>query len=78
MPEHRVRKVCDIAAVLKAARENCGLSQAELGQRLVISRDYIIDLESGHGSLYINRLLKIMHELGIVMSLTYQDDHAQS
>lgn len=41
------RKLADIAAVIKAARQDAGLSQSELAQRLAFSRDYMITTSGG-------------------------------
>ena len=51
MPELRARKPSDLAAVIRAAREDAGLSQAELAERLAFSRDYMVDLEAGRAGL---------------------------
>lgn len=77
MPTITARKVQDIAAVLRAAREDSGLSQEELATRLAFSRDYMITLESGRGTAYTSRLLRALHELNITVTLTYGDDDAK-
>jgi len=73
MPTLAVRKQQDVAAVIRAAREDAGLSQAEVASRLVFSRDYMVDLESGKPNLFASRLLRVLHELGITMTLEYGD-----
>jgi len=78
MPNLKARKLKDIAAVIKAAREDAGLRQDELAERLAFSRDYMIDLESGKGNVYTTRLFRVLHELGITMTLTYGDHDAGS
>jgi transcriptional regulator with XRE-family HTH domain len=78
MPILKARKLNDIAAVIKAAREDAGLRQDELAERLAFSRDYMIDLESGKGNVYTTRLFRVLHELGITMTLTYGDHDAGS
>jgi transcriptional regulator with XRE-family HTH domain len=78
MPILKARKLKDIAAVIKAAREDAGLRQDELAERLAFSRDYMIDLESGKGNVYTTRLFRVLHELGITMTLTYGDHDAGS
>jgi len=78
MPILQARKLKDIAAVIKAAREDAGLRQDELAERLAFSRDYMIDLESGKGNVYTTRLFRVLHELGITMTLTYEDHDAGS
>lgn len=71
MPSLSARKPKDLAAVIRAAREDAGTSQAELADRLAFSRDYMIDLESGKSNLYVTRLFRVLHELGITVTLEY-------
>jgi HTH-type transcriptional regulator / antitoxin HipB len=78
VPSLRARKPQDVAAVIKAAREEAGWSQADLADRLAFSRDYMGDLESGEPNLYMRRLFRVLHELGITVTLTYGRDHAGS
>jgi HTH-type transcriptional regulator/antitoxin HipB len=76
MPTLNARKQQDVAAVIRAAREDAGISQTDLAERLAFSRDYMVDLESGKGNVYTSRLFRVLHELGITVTLTYGDDHA--
>jgi HTH-type transcriptional regulator / antitoxin HipB len=76
MATHNARKQQDVSAVIRAAREDAGLSQTELAERLAFSRDYMVDLESGKGNVYTSRLFRVLHELGITVTLTYGDDRA--
>ena len=69
--ELQVRKAIDIAAVVKAAREESNLSQAELANNLAFPQDYMVYLESGEAPIYAKRLLRVMHELGITMTLAF-------
>jgi HTH-type transcriptional regulator/antitoxin HipB len=69
--ELHIRKATDIAAVVKAAREDSNMSQAELAHNLAFPRDYMVDLESGEVPIYAKRLLRVMHELGITMTLSF-------
>lgn len=78
MPALTARKLKDVAAVIRAAREDRGLSQGELAERLAFSRDYMVDLESGKPNLYTTRLFRVLHELGITVTFEYADDHAES
>ena len=78
MPTLTVRKLSDVTAIIRAAREDAGLSQEQLAGRLAFSRDYMVDLESGKGNVYTTRLFRALHELGITMTLTYGDDDAGS
>ena len=78
MPTMQVRKFRDIGPVIKAVRESRAIRQEDLAEQLAFSRDYLIDLEKGKGSLYITRLFRALNELGITVTLTYQssDDKA--
>jgi transcriptional regulator with XRE-family HTH domain len=77
MPRVAARKLQDVAAVVKAAREDAGLSQSELAERLAFSRDYMVDLEAGKPTVQLTRLFRVLHELGITVTLSYPDRHAQ-
>jgi HTH-type transcriptional regulator / antitoxin HipB len=77
MPTLAARKLKDVSAVIRAAREDKGLSQGELAERLAFPRDYMVDLELGKPNLYTTRLFRVLHELGITVTLEYADDHAQ-
>jgi len=71
MPTVQVRKFRDIGPVIKAVRESRAMRQEDLAEQLAFSRDYLIDLEKGKGSLYITRLFRTLNELGITVTLTY-------
>jgi len=73
MPIQQVRKAADIAAVIRAAREDAGLTQAELAEQLAFSRDYMVGLESGQANIFTSRILRVLHELGVAMTLEYED-----
>jgi transcriptional regulator with XRE-family HTH domain len=72
MPTVQVRKFSDIGPVIKAVRESRAWRQEDLARQLAFSRDYLIDLEKGMGGLYIRRLFRTLHELGISVTLTYR------
>jgi len=71
-----VRKQQDLAAVIRAVREDAGLSQSALAGKLAFSRDYMIDIESGKPNLFMTRLLRVLHQLDITMTLSFGDDDA--
>ena len=71
MPKLTARKPQDLAAVVRAAREEAGISQAALAERLALTRDYVVDLESGKLSLQVSRLMRVFHELGVTVTLDF-------
>lgn len=72
MPVLHARKPKDVAAFIRAAREDRGMSQGELAELLAFSRDYMVDLESGRPTVYMTRLFRVLHELGISLTLDYE------
>lgn len=78
MPSLPARRPADLSAVIRAAREDAGISQAALADRLAFSRDYMVALESGRPNIYATRLFRVLHELGITVTLEYGDDSARS
>lgn len=74
MPTLTVRKQQDVAAIIRAVREDSGLSQADVASKLGFSRDYMVDIESGRPNIFASRLLRVLHELGITMTLSYEVD----
>lgn len=78
MTSFQARKPSDIGAVIRVAREDAGVTQAELAQRLAFSRDYMIDLESGRPNLYLKRLFRVFHALGVTVTLEFGDQDAGS
>jgi len=78
MPTLIVRKQQDIAAIIRAAREDSDLSQADVASKLGFTRDYMVDIESGKPNIFASRLLRVLHELGITMTLAYEVDDARS
>lgn len=78
MPTVQVRKFSDIGPVIKAVRESRAVRQEDLAEQLAFSRDYLIDLEKGKGSLYITRLFRTLNELGITVTLTYPSSDGEA
>ena len=77
MPSLPARKPNDVAAVIRAVRQDSGMSQGELADRLSFSRDYMVDLEAGKSNLYATRLFRVLHELDIRVTLEYGDGDAR-
>ncbi len=73
-----VRKQHDIASAIRDARERSHLTQADLADKLAIPVDYVGDLESARSTLYISRLLRVLHALDITVSLQYGDKHVSA
>ena len=73
MVRAHARKPRDLGAVVRAVREERGLRQEDLAERLVIPRDYLIALEGGRSTLQLTRLFRTFNELGIKVTLEWEE-----
>ena len=73
-----IRKFRDLGAIVKAVRRSRGIRQEDLAADLVISRNYLQELENGKPNLYIARLFRAMNRLGITIKVTYEPGDKQS
>jgi transcriptional regulator with XRE-family HTH domain len=67
----RILRFRDFGAVIKAVRESRGQRQEDLADALVISRNYLQELENGKPNLYVTRLFRALNKLGIEITVTY-------
>lgn len=66
---HTVRAAHQLGPLMRAFRKQAGLSQAQLGERLGISRQAITALEREPQAATFERLLRVWAELGLEVSL---------
>lgn len=59
---HRVE---DVGAFVSAVRRGAGLTQAQLADRAGVGRRFVNELETGHSTLFVDRLAAVLRELGI-------------
>lgn len=67
--QFRVYSVQSLGAAIKHYRQEAKLSQTELAQRAGLNRTYLSSLEQGHETEQLRRLLRVMKELGVRMTL---------
>lgn len=68
-PLHTVRTAQQLAPLMRAFRRQAGLSQAQLAERLGISRQAVGALERDPASASFERLMRIWAVLGLEVSL---------
>ncbi|WGX97173.1 helix-turn-helix domain-containing protein [Nocardioides sp. L-11A] len=61
---HTVR---DLGALVRAERHRQALTQAELADRIGVSREWVVRLEAGHPRLEAQRVLDALAVLGLVL-----------
>ncbi len=65
----RVHTVRDLGALVRTARRAQGLTQAELANRLRVSRDWVIRLEKGSPRLEAQKVLDAIAVLGLSLEV---------
>lgn len=67
----RITKPPDLGSIVKAAREDQRLTQADLAELLSTDRFYVSDLEAGKKNLHLTRIFRALNHLGIQLTATY-------
>ena len=65
----RIYTAASLGAAIKHYRQEAGLSQAELAARSGLNRTYLSDLERGKETEQLRRLLRVLRQLGVRMTL---------
>lgn len=71
-----IRTPKDLGALLRARRKALDMDQANLAQRIGVSRQWIIGVESGHARAQLGLVLRALDELGIRVSASEVTDSA--
>lgn len=74
----RVRNPRELGALIRQARTDRGLSQAELGALVGVRQAKISDIERGQTGVRISLVLQIINTLKLTIDITSNDDHPQS
>ena len=71
--EYRVYTDASLGAAIKHFRQEAGLTQAELADLAGLNRTYLSRLEQGTGTAQLHRLLRVLSQLGVRMTLHKAD-----
>jgi transcriptional regulator with XRE-family HTH domain len=69
----RIYTPASLGAAIKHYREEAGISQAELAARSGLNRTYLSELERGKETEQLRRLLRVLRQLGVRMTLQKAD-----
>jgi len=69
----RVYTAASIGPAIKHYRKEAGLTQAELAERVGLTREYLSRLEQGHETAQVRRILAVLRELGVRATLHKAD-----
>jgi transcriptional regulator with XRE-family HTH domain len=69
----RIYTPASLGAAIKHFRHVSGLSQAELAERTGLHRSYLSALEQGRETEQVKRILRVLAELGVRMTVEPAD-----
>jgi transcriptional regulator with XRE-family HTH domain len=69
----RVYTPRSLGAAIRHYREEAGLTQAQLADRAGLNRTYLSDLERGSETEQLRRLLRVLKQMGVRMTLQKAD-----
>ncbi len=70
---YRVYTPASLGAAIRHYRQQAGLSQAELAERAGLHRSYLSALEQGRETEQVKRILRLLKQLGVRMTLEEAD-----
>ncbi len=69
----RIYTAASLGAAIRHYRLQSGLSQAEMAERAGLNRTYLSDLEQGKETEQVKRILRVLKQLGVRMTLERAD-----
>jgi HTH-type transcriptional regulator/antitoxin HipB len=69
----RIYTAAAIGPAIRHYRKEAGLTQAELADKVGLTREYLSRLEQGHESAQLRRVVAILRELGVRATLQKAD-----
>jgi HTH-type transcriptional regulator/antitoxin HipB len=71
--EFRIYTPASLGAAIKHYRKQAGLTQAQLAELAGLNRTYLSNLEKGNETEQLRRLLRVLKQLGVRMTLQKAD-----
>jgi transcriptional regulator with XRE-family HTH domain len=69
----RARSAQDFGAAVKHFRTSAGITQADLAARAGLHRAYLSELEGGHATEAMTRLMALFRELGVRITIAQEE-----
>ena len=63
----RIRSPSELGALIRGRRRQMGLDQSELGEKVGVSRQWIIEIEKGKPRAAVGLILRTLNALGIIL-----------
>lgn len=74
----RVTTVRDLGALVRTSRRAHGMTQADLAERVGVSREWVVRLEAGHPRLEVQKALDTLAVLGLLLDVEEQPVAAET
>lgn len=72
--KHMIRSVGDLGLVIRAVRKSRGVRQDDLASTVRVSKQFAVDVERGKPTVQFDRVLLLLKELGIPLSVDIEDE----
>lgn len=72
--KHSIRSTQELAAVIRAVRKSASVRQDDLAATVGVSRQFTVDVEAGKQTVQFGRVLRLLEELGIELTVDIPDD----
>lgn len=72
--KHSIQSVEDIGLVIRAVRKSSHVRQDDLASTVNVSRQFTIDVERGKPTVQFGRVLLLLKELGVSLSVDIPDE----
>ncbi len=74
--KYPIRTPEDLGLIIRAVRKNARVRRDDLAASLKLSQQFAFDAERGKPTIQLGRVLRILNELGIALSVEVPDDVA--
>lgn len=72
-----IQSTRDLGTAIRAVRKSAALRQDDLAGVVGVSRQFAVDVEKGKPTVQLGRVLLLLQELGIPLSVDVPDDAAE-
>ncbi len=70
---HDAATPIELGRAIQRAREDAGLTQAELAQSANDTRRWLIEVERGHDNAQVGKVMALLHHLGLTLQVVPHD-----
>lgn len=76
--KHLIHSSTDLALVVRAVRKSVGVRQDDLAGAVGVSRQFAVDVEKGKPTVQFGKVLQLLEELGVVLSVDLPEDASRA